>query len=113
MHEMSLIESLRNTLEEQASIHNFKKVKTVWLEVGPFANVEPESLSFCFDVVMKGSIAAEARLEVITPPAVGWCLHCMTEVTLTERTAPCPLCQDGPVIAQGGDSLRIQELEVE
>ena len=113
MHEMSLVESLKITLEEQARIHDFKSVKTVWLEVGPFSNVEPESLLFCFDVVMKDSIAQGARLEIIRPPGQGWCMSCMTEVAVNDRTAPCPLCEGGPVIPQGGDALRIHELEVD
>ncbi|HYD32855.1 MAG TPA: hydrogenase maturation nickel metallochaperone HypA [Azospirillaceae bacterium] len=112
MHEMSLTESMREVIGDQARVHGFTRVKTVWLEVGPFSNVEVEALRFCWDVVMKDSPAEGAVLEIIRPEGRGLCLGCAAELTVTDRTEPCPKC-GGVVFAQGGDDLRIKELEVE
>lgn len=112
MHEMSLTESMRDLIDAQARTHGFSRVKTVWLEIGPFANVEVEAIRFCWDVVMKGGVADGAALEIERPEGHGVCLGCMADVVVADRTDPCPTC-GGPVFAQGGDDLRIKELEVE
>ncbi|MDP1679997.1 MAG: hydrogenase maturation nickel metallochaperone HypA, partial [Candidatus Nitrotoga sp.] len=64
MHEMSLAESVLQIIEDAARKQGYTRVKTVWLEIGQLACVEQESLRFCFDVVMRDSIAHEARLEI-------------------------------------------------
>ena len=55
-------------MEEQAKKNNFNRVTKVWLEIGEEAFVEPESIRFCFDVVMKGSMAENAGLEIVRTP---------------------------------------------
>ena len=65
MHEMSICEGILTVMEEQASIQQFKRVISVWLEIGPLAGVEIEALRFGFDVVTRNSLAEGARLEII------------------------------------------------
>jgi len=112
MHEMSLCEGIISVLEAEAKKQNFAKVKTVWLEVGPFSGAEPEAMKFCFDAVTRGTLAENARLEIVTPTGQGFCGTCMKTVTIAERYDPCPVC--GAVLLQitGGEQLRIKELEV-
>ncbi len=112
MHELSLCESLLEIIEEQAVVHRYRRVRTVWLEVGQFAGVECEALRFSFDVVMQGSLADGARLEIVDLPGRGWCFRCGEEVTLETSFDTCPQC-DGPVHITGGEEFRIKELEVE
>ncbi|MFZ8423119.1 hydrogenase maturation nickel metallochaperone HypA, partial [Staphylococcus aureus] len=57
MHEMAICESIRSTLEEQASLSAFTSVRRVTLEIGPLSVVEIEALRFGFDVSMRGSVA--------------------------------------------------------
>lgn len=113
MHEMSLTESMLQLIEEQARTHGFARVKTVWLEIGQFANVEPESMRFCFDVATRGTVADGAALEIIRVPGQAWCLDCAGPVALAERHDPCPACGGFATQVQGGDAMRIKELEVE
>ena len=76
MHEMSLCENLRTIIEEQAARENFARVRRVKLEVGPLSCVEPDALRFGFDVVMRGSVAEGAELEIATGEAMALCLGC-------------------------------------
>ena len=57
MHEMSLAEGIVQLLEEHAHTQQFRRVKQIWLQVGELAGVEPEALTFCLDVVLRGSLA--------------------------------------------------------
>lgn len=112
MHEMSLCESLLQVIEEQASVQGFSKVSTVFLEIGAFAGIEVDAMSFCFDVVCRDTLAHEAKLEIIELPGQAWCFDCEKEVLIKTRLDPCPVCNGIQVRAKGGDEMRIKELEV-
>jgi len=112
MHEMSICQSILQTLEEQARLQKFSRVERVCLEIGPFSGVEVEALRFGFDVVMRDSLAAEARLEIIERPAEAWCLPCAATVPIAERFDACPRCGSHQLQVTGGEELRIKELEV-
>jgi hydrogenase nickel incorporation protein HypA/HybF len=113
MHEMALAESILTTLQEQARRHDYTRVKTVWLEIGPMASVEEQSLRFSFDVVVKGTLADGARLEIETSPAQAWCLSCSKSVAVAQRFDSCPNCGGYQLQITSGDELRIKELEVD
>ncbi|WP_305987540.1 hydrogenase maturation nickel metallochaperone HypA [Roseibium sp. MMSF_3544] len=112
MHEMSLCESILGILKEQAEQQSFSKVDRVCLEVGTLSGVELEALRFGFDVVMRGSLAEGAALEITCPQAQAWCLNCAKSVPIAERYDPCPECGSHQLQVTGGDELRIKELEV-
>ncbi len=111
MHEMSLCEGIRSVLEQQATAHNVAKITKVRLEIGQFAGVEKPALEFAFDVVMRGSPAEGAALEMIDVPGKAMCFDCAQEVEIEDRLAPCPKCGGGKLMPTGGDEMRIKDLE--
>ena len=112
MHEMSLCEGMRGVIEEQARLHNVSQISRVRVEIGRFAGVETDALHFAFDVVMRGSVAEGAELITLNLPGKALCYDCMTEVEIDDRLDPCPLCGGGKIMPQGGDEMRIKDLEV-
>lgn len=113
MHEMSLCEGVLQVLEEQARVQQFARVKTVWLEIGALSSVEPEAMRFGFDVVMKGSLADGAKLEIIEVPGQAWCMQCMKPVTIQQRFDACSDCGSHQLQITGGEEMLIKELEVD
>lgn len=113
MHEMSLAEGVLQIIEDAAHKQGFTRVKTVWLEIGQLACVEPESLRFAFDVVARGSIAQQARLEIIGRAGRGQCVKCSLEIPLAALYEACPGCGSYEIRVTGGDEMRVRELEVE
>lgn len=111
MHEMSLCEGIRTVLEDQARSHAVARITRVRLEIGRFAGVEKPALSFAWDVVMRGSPAEGAALEMIDLPGRAMCFDCAEEVEIEDRLAPCPLCGSGKLMPVGGDEMRIKDLE--
>ena len=81
MHEMSLAEGIRGIVEDAAIAQGFTKVNAVVLEVGALSSVEIEALRFCFEVVMKGTVAEGARMEVDPIAGTGWCMPCNVSTT--------------------------------
>jgi hydrogenase nickel incorporation protein HypA/HybF len=112
MHEMSLAEGIREIVEDKARSHGFARVTVLRLEIGRFAGVEKPALEFAFDVVMRGSPAEGARLEMIDLPGRALCYDCMQTVEIADRFDPCPRCGGGKLIPNGGDEMRIKDMEV-
>lgn len=112
MHEMALCESILQTLEAQSEQHKFTRVKRVCLEIGPLSGVEAEALRFGFDVVMRGSLAEGAQLDIIDCPAEAWCMNCAEKVPIQQRFDACCKCGSHQLQVTAGEELRIKELEV-
>lgn len=112
MHEMSIVEGIRSAVEEAARVHSFSKVTRLRLEIGRFAGVEKQALEFAFDVVMRGSPAEGAELDILDLPGLALCYDCGETVEIADRLDPCPRCGGGRLMPQGGDEMRIKDMEV-
>ncbi|MEZ5537516.1 MAG: hydrogenase maturation nickel metallochaperone HypA [Thiolinea sp.] len=113
MHEMSLCEGILQIIEAEAEKQDFSVVKRVVLDVGSLSGVEIPALEFAFDVVMKGSVAEQASLEINQLAAQAWCMACAKSVTIENRYDACPDCGSYQLQVSSGDEMRIKELEVE
>ncbi len=113
MHELALCESVLQIIESEAKTQSFKRVKTVWLEIGELSCVEPEAMRFSFDVVMRNTLVEGASLQILLLPGVAWCRQCQQEVRVSQRFEPCPDCGRYQLQIVTGDEMRIKQLEVE
>ncbi len=100
-------------IREQAAANHFSRVYRVALAVGELCNVEVEAVVFCFDLVVQGTIAEGAALEIVAVPGAGWCQQCRQTFRASSRSDPCPFCGTWDVTMSGGDQLIITALEVE
>jgi hydrogenase nickel incorporation protein HypA/HybF len=110
MHEMSIAESVLGIVEESARREGLRRVREVRLEIGRLAAVEPEALRFCFDAVVRGSVAEGAVLEIDETPGTAWCFGCGATVPLGMRGEACPRCGGGQLQVNGGTEMRVKEL---
>mgnify|MGYP003395018932 CR=1 FL=1 len=113
MHEMALAESVREIVDETARANGVRRVAAVRLEIGKLAQVEVEAMRFAFDVVMRGSLADSARLEVVEVDGSAWCMRCCQPVLIERRGAACPACASYQLQVTGGERMRVLEIEVE
>ena len=113
MHEMSLAEGVLQLIEDSAKAQDFSRVRAVWLEIGQLSSVEPEAMRFCFDAVMRGTLAEGARLEIVIVDGGGQCANCGQTVRIAAVYDACPACGGHPVTPLVGTAMRVRELEVE
>ncbi len=113
MHEMSLCEGVLQVLETEAGKQGFSKVKRVILDIGVLSGVEIPAFEFAFEVVMRGTLAENAVLEINELPAQAWCMMCADSVTVNARYDACPKCGSYQLQVSSGDEMRIKELEVD
>ena len=111
MHELSLAENLREIIEAEAGRQGFGQVKKVCLQIGKLSCVMPSAMRFCFDEVMRGSMAEGAVLEIEEVEGKGFCPVCRTTVSMEALYDLCPECQKPMDVIQGLE-MRIQALEV-
>ncbi len=112
MHELSLAEGVREIIDEAAAAQRFRHVRTIVLEIGELAAVETESLQFCLEIVLRGTIAEGAAIQVETLAGAGRCPGCGRTVAIRERYAPCPECGGFGIAPCAGTGMRVRALEV-
>jgi hydrogenase nickel incorporation protein HypA/HybF len=113
VHEVSLVESIVDIVEDAHRQQAFSRVRTIWLQVGALGHAEPDALHFCFDAVTSGTIAEGAVLIIEISPGEGRCPACRHVVAITDRFSGCPVCASPDVRMIAGDELRVMEMEVE
>ncbi|AUP76368.1 hydrogenase maturation nickel metallochaperone HypA [Enterobacter sp. EA-1] len=114
MHEITLCQRALEVIEQQARANGARRVTGVWLKVGAFSCVETEALTFCFDLVCRGSPAEGCTLHIEEQQAECWCESCQQYVTLlTQRVRRCPQCHSDQLHIVADDGMHIQRLEIE
>ncbi|ABR74874.1 hydrogenase nickel incorporation protein HypA [Actinobacillus succinogenes] len=113
MHEMALTQNIIEIVEEQCRRNHVNKVTDIWLEIGPLSCVEPDAITFCFDVYSKDTVMENCKIHFIPVPALAYCWHCEKTVKIKTHHDACPECGGVHLQKQGGDELRIKEIAVE
>lgn len=112
MHEISLLENVKEILQDHAKSQNFNRVKKITLEIGELSCVEPDALRFGFDVVMKDTLAENAELIITKLEGLGICDKCKEQVSLATLYDPCTLCGNPFVTVIQGSEMKIKDLIV-
>lgn len=109
MHELGITRSIVSIVEEAA---NGRRVRRVTLDVGRLAGVIPEALSFCFDVVSRGTMLDGARLDIREIDGRCRCLDCGAEFETSTLYQACG-CGSRHLERLAGEELKIREMELE
>ncbi len=113
MHEMSIAQSILDAVLEQGEAHRLQRVKTIKLQIGAMAAVVPSSLTFCFDLLTKNTIASDAVLEIETAPVVARCPDCNLLFEVEDLIFLCPQCEKPAFEVVSGRDLLLMSIEGE
>jgi hydrogenase nickel incorporation protein HypA/HybF len=114
MHELSLIESLLNIVDDYAVADAFQRVNSLKLSFGRLSCLDRQCLEFAFSVQSVGTKAEGAILDFEILPARIHCLTCDRESTMDGTWDLCPECQSPDVILTGGtEELKLLEMDVD
>jgi hydrogenase nickel incorporation protein HypA/HybF len=113
MHELSLMEVVRDQAVAAALADGASRILAIRLRVGQQSGVEPEALRFAFPVVMAGTIAADAEFSIESEPAECHCAVCDAPFPAPEGCCDCPRCGTISRRLIRGRDLRLLALEVE
>jgi hydrogenase nickel incorporation protein HypA/HybF len=114
MHEMGIVQSMMDILEQQAQVHGAKRIVKVSLEFGALTAVLPDSIRFAFEVLSRETVAEGATLLVTMIPIRAKCYDCGHEQVMELYQPHCPACESGALqIIEGRDEMRIASIEIE
>ena len=114
MHELSIVSSVVETVEESLANYPGARVVEVRLKVGALASVVVDSLEFCWGIAIEGTALAGSRLVVVTLPVVMHCAHCDADVELDGvQSFRCPRCGEICLDLRQGRELDIESYEIE
>lgn len=114
MHELSIVESIVDSVTESLARYPGARVLEVRLRVGALAAVVEDSLQFCFRIATEGTPLEGARLKVKTLPVVMYCARCAAEVELEGvQSFRCPRCAELVGDLRQGRELEIEAIEIE
>lgn len=113
MHELSLIASVFDILEEQARQHGAARITRVVLKAGVMSGAVPDLLESAFESYKKGTLAEGARLEIVVVPVKLRCPDCGGEAVREETDFSCVGCGSRRVEIVEGRELVVEKVELE
>jgi len=113
MHEAAITESMVRLVLDQAREHEAQAVRKVTVVLGGMSGIVSESMRFYFEELTKGTIAADAALEVREIPTKAVCLSCGHSFELEDYLWLCPECGDRHLDIVEGRELLVDSIEVD
>lgn len=113
MHELSLIASVFDILEEKAREHGAARVTKVVLKVGRMSGVVPDLLESAFDIYKKGTLAEGARLDIVIVPVKLRCPDCDGATVREDTDFSCAACGSRRVEIVEGREIVVEKIELE
>ena len=113
MHELSLIASVFDILEEKTREHGASRVTAVRLQVGRMSGVVPELLESAFEIYKKGTPAEGARLDIVIVPVKLLCPDCGSTEVSEDADFSCAACGSRRVEIAEGREIVVEKIELE
>ncbi len=110
MHELTIITSIFNIIEEIAEENQLTKITKVTLKIGKLRNVYPEMLRNAFKIVSKETNAEDADLHINSIPVKMRCKNCSHEFLVNDNYC-CKKCGDYSLDILEGDEIIIETIE--
>jgi hydrogenase nickel incorporation protein HypA/HybF len=113
MHELSIAQNIINVVAQELQRRGGGRVLRVRLRVGAWSGVEPESLGFCYEASVPGTLLAGSKLEIEHVPLRCRCPACGSEFEPERFSRACTACGEARTELLGGTELEIADFEVE
>ena len=113
MHELSIANSILEAVRKERKRLNGARVTKVGVRIGELAGVDPDALSFGFEVLVKDSDLEPLALEIESTSRRHECPQCKHVFTVVDYQVDCPACGSTETRCIGGDELELAYLEVE
>jgi hydrogenase nickel incorporation protein HypA/HybF len=113
MHELSIVSSVIDQLDELKKQHNGARFTRVGLRVGELAGVDVDCLRFGFECVIKDTVWEQLALEIEEVPRRQRCPACNAEFRAENWATACPQCGEEATVLIAGEELQIAYVEVD
>ncbi len=113
MHELGIAESALQIALDRAKTEGASRVLRMVIRVGALSGVDPEALRFAFTVILPGTAADGADLQIDPVVALAHCPDCRKDfVPDTNHFFECPVCGRLCATVKQGRELDLVHLEL-
>ena len=113
MHEIGIAADLSDIVLAAAGKENLARVTKVSISIGRMVQIVPEIFEFAFREAVRGSVAADAELDIGIVEIGMSCNICGNEFRPDENLCRCNVCNSDNVEIIHGKELFIQSIEGE
>ncbi len=108
MHELGITQSVVDAVLDAV---DEPRISLLRMEIGRLSGVVPDSVRFCFDLVVEGTALEGALLEIVEPAGQARCRSCGAPFEVEHPIVLCR-CGSADVEVLSGRELRIKAVEV-
>lgn len=112
MHELSIVMSIVEQVEEEVRKRDAHKVNRIEFDIGDMAGIEWDSFDFAWEPAIKNTVLAEAERIINHIPAKAQCMDCEHEFEKKEAYDECPNCGHFMHHLKSGKELKIKSLVI-
>lgn len=113
MHEVSIMESILETVFTHPEVVASKRVTAVGIKIGSLSSVVEDALRFAFDSLIIGTKAESASMTVEHVTTLCRCNLCEYTYNPVPPGYVCPECEGQDVTIINGRELQITSVEVD
>lgn len=112
VHELTLCRAVVAQAGRLAAAHGARGISRIRLAIGPLAGVEIALLHRAFPLCRRGTLAADARLEIEELPLRVRCERCGAVGDAELNRLRCRACGDWHTQLVSGDELLLKDVEL-
>jgi hydrogenase nickel incorporation protein HypA/HybF len=112
MHELGIAQNILEIVQQSVPPEQAPDVRWVRMRIGPLSGVVPDSLDFCFSVIIGDTAMPQARLAIEQVPLAFRCKDCRHEFQAGDLAFKCPACGSSGMEMIAGKELEIVEIEL-
>jgi hydrogenase nickel incorporation protein HypA/HybF len=113
MHELGIANSVLEAVQAEAARRRGAVPVKVAVRIGELAGIDPDALSFSFEVLVAGTRWHRLELEIQTKPREHRCPSCGVIFRVVDYNFACSVCGTSRTECVGGDELELAYLELE
>ncbi len=112
MHEYSITQSIIEILNDVIKKEKIKKVKQIDFLLGPFANIEPDSIRFYYDFLSKDDPALKKAILIFNKSCINYyCRHCKKIFSSDSKDLKCIHCASKDISIKDTEDIKIISIE--
>jgi hydrogenase nickel incorporation protein HypA/HybF len=112
MHELSVVMSIVQIAQEQASTAGAYIIEEIELDIGCLTTVEMNAFEFAWHQAVKETILASAAKKINRIKGRANCLDCAADFEITNLYDACPVCGQHLISITAGKELAVKSLVV-
>lgn len=113
MHELSIASAILDAVRAEAAKRPEARPVGVGVRIGELAGVDPDALSFGFEVLVKGTDLEPLKLSIEYVPRRQRCASCGEVFSVEAFAVECPACHGTQTKLESGDELDLAFVELE